>query len=91
MVQFNVAHALETPHKVEMPVGTTEFAVGDYGIACGNLLFHEFADAGVFHLAKFSIGDVTCYPLGAGSLERFGTKETSDIVGTERRMKLVNL
>ena len=91
VVEFDVANAFKTPHKVEVPIRTTEFAVGDDGVACGNLTCHEFADASVFHLTKFGIGDATCHPLGAGSLERFGTEKTANVVGAERRMELVDL
>ena len=29
MLQFDMLHAIESPHKVEMPIAATEFAIGD--------------------------------------------------------------
>ena len=44
-----VGNALKTPHKVQMPVGSAEFSIGDHMITGSLLLCYNIADRIVDH------------------------------------------
>ena len=52
MLQFDMLHAIESPHKVEMPIAAAELAIGDIRQAMRLLLTDDLSNQPVFYGAK---------------------------------------
>ena len=87
LARHAVAHAVEPPHEVEVPVAAAELAVGDDVVAGGLLLGHEVADGDVLDGAQLLGGDEAGLAVGAGPLEDVGAQEAAHVVVAEGGVK----
>src|SRR4029077_8316996 len=76
--------AVEPPEKVEVPPGAAELAVGDGLQADLLLLLDHPLDLAIFHRLEVGGADLTLGALFPCLLQRCGTQEATDVVGTER-------
>ena len=78
VVELDVLDAMESPHKVEVPVGAAEFAVGEERQACSLFFFNQLRDAFVLDGFERSIVDSADSVLGASVLKACGSKKAAD-------------
>ena len=76
--------AVEAPEKVEVPPGAAELAVGDGLQADLLLLLDHPLDLAIFHRLEVGGADLALGALFPRLLQRCGTQEAADVVGTER-------
>ncbi len=69
---------------VEIPGQPAEFAVSDGFQPDVFLLLDDVFDGAIFDRLELLGGDFTAFALGARILERGGTQQRADMVGTER-------
>ena len=87
LARHAVAHAVEPPHEVEVPVAAAELAVGDDVVAGGLLLGHEVADGDVLDGAQLLGGDEAGLAVVTGLLEDVGAQEAAHVVEAEGGVK----
>ena len=76
--------AVEAPEKIEVPPGAAELAVGDGLQADLLLLLDDPLDLAILHRLEVGGADLALGALFPRLLQRCGTQEAADVVGTER-------
>jgi len=65
MLQFDMFHTIESPHKVEMPIAAAELAIGDIRQAMRLLLLDDLSNQTVFDAAKVGGRNLAISKLGS--------------------------
>ena len=65
MLQFDMLHAIESPHKVEMPIAAAKLAIGDIRQAMRLLLTDDLSNQPVFYGAKVGGRNLAISKLGS--------------------------
>ena len=79
--------AVETPHKVEVPVAAAEFTIRDHLQASGLLLGHQVANGLVLNGLKAGVVERTRGMGGTGVLYGLRAQKAADDIGAKRRVQ----
>ena len=77
MVELDVLHPVQSPHKVEMPITTPKLSVGDVVQTTRLLLGHYVGNLAVLNLAQLLGRDCSFSKTSTCFLQRSGTKITT--------------
>ena len=85
-----VAHALEAPHKVQVPRSAAELAVCNNMVSGGLLLRHQLPDRRVLRGLQRSSVDLPTLKISAGLLQCGGAEETANEIIAKRRISFAH-
>ena len=83
VIQFDFFDSIESPHKIQMPVASAEFPVGDDVVSGCLLFFHQLPDGLILRLAKLGGCDGAGLKLRPRLFDGFRAEKASHIVVSE--------